>query len=202
MNENKKVGIFIVVIALVLLAAMLIYTYGFKKSQNANNVGAAITGPVKDLMADAKNSQPKPTYNYNAQAEANRTLTAEDLRKMSLSFAERFGSFSNQSNYSNFEDLKIFMSDNMKKWSDGYVADLEKAATSTTAYYGISTIAISGEVKKFNTTAGQAEVVVSTQRREQSANSSSANVFNQNITLDFVKVGNDWKVDAAYWDKN
>jgi len=54
MNENKKVGIFIVVIALVLLAAMLIYTYGFKKSQNANNVGAAITGPVKDLMADAK----------------------------------------------------------------------------------------------------------------------------------------------------
>ncbi len=196
-------GIFIVVIAIVLLAAMLIYTYGFKKNQNnANNVPAAITGPVKDLMAEAKNKQPAPTYSFDAQAEANRQLGSEDLRKMALPFAERFGSFSNQSNYSNFEDLKIFMSDNMKTWSDSYVVDLKKSAGDTTVYYGITTIAISGEVQKFDDAAGQAQVLVSTQRRELGADSSAAKVFNQDITLNFVKIKGEWKVDSAYWAKN
>ncbi len=203
MNENKKMGIFIIVIALILLAGMLIYTYGFKKSQNANNnnVQEAITGPVKDLMAETKKNVPAPNLNFDAQAEANRQLGAEDIRKMALPFVERFGSYSNQSNYSNFEDLKMFMSDKMKSWSDDNVAELKKTAGDAKIYHGITTIAVSAVVKKFDDKAGEAEILVSTQRRESGADSANTNVYTQNIILDFVKIKNEWKVDAAYWQK-
>lgn len=34
-----------------------------------------------------------------------------------MSFAERFGSFSNQSNYGNFTDLSIMMTEAMNNWA-------------------------------------------------------------------------------------
>src|SRR3989344_751635 len=37
----------------------------------------------------------------------------EDLKRLALSFAERFGSFSNQAGYQNIKDLKVFMSSSM-----------------------------------------------------------------------------------------
>jgi len=196
-------GIFIIVIAIFLLAGILIYTYGFRKNQNANtnNITEAVVGPVKDLMTETKKNEPAPQYNFNEQVEANRQLDEEDLRKISLAFVERFGSYSNQSNYSNFEDLKIFMSEKMKAWSDNYIVELKKSAGDASVYYGITTFAVSGEVKKFDDAAGVAQILVATQRRESGADSSVTNVYTQNISLDFVKVKNEWKVDAAYWEK-
>ncbi|MEK7098118.1 MAG: hypothetical protein AAB906_04695, partial [Patescibacteria group bacterium] len=47
----------------------------------------------------------------------------DDLKRLALSFAERFGSFSNQAGYQHIKDLKIFMSSSMGEWADQYIQD-------------------------------------------------------------------------------
>jgi hypothetical protein len=205
LNENKKIGIIIFVVALLLIGFLAFWIYNFNKSKQASPSPKTTAGSLAtssdSLMETALKNPPKVEYKFDQKAEDARELTAEDVRKMSLSFAERFGSYSNQSNYENIEDLKIFMTSNMKTWADGYIIDLKKLNKDTTNYFGIITLAINGEVKKFDKNAGVAEVLVYTQRRELGANSAEIKVYNQNITLNFVKSGSEWKVDSAYWAK-
>ena len=44
-----------------------------------------------------------------SEKEENREMTREDLKSLASSFAERMGSYSNQSDYGNMSDLKLFM---------------------------------------------------------------------------------------------
>jgi hypothetical protein len=202
-DNNKRLGIFIVVTAAVLLLAMGLFTYFFNKQQNPTTTPTATTTATDEankLLEEAKNNQPAVNYTYDANAEDNRALTAEDVRKIAMSFTERFGSFSNQASYDNFTDLKIFMTKKMNQWADNYVAQLKKADTDRTSYYGITTTAVSAKVTKFSDTTGQAEVLVTTQRREVSAAGGTKN-FNQDLLLNFVKVQNEWLVDGAFWQK-
>ena len=202
MENNKRLGLFIIIVAAVLLLAMAVYTYVFNKQQNASSPTATSTAAnPNSLMETAKKNQPVVNYTFSSTTEANRALNAEDLKKMALSFAERLGSYSNQSNYGNIEDLKIMMSDSMIKWADGYVAQLEKQNSPSAAYYGITTTAISGEVKKFDDKAGQAEILVTTQRQEMRGSGSAPKSFTQVLQVDFVKVKTDWKVNSAVWEK-
>jgi len=117
-----------------------------------------------------------------------------------MSFAERFGSYSNQANYGNIEDLKIFMSPKMQDWADDYVVSLRNQNKDNSVYYGITSVAISGEVKQFNDKTGAGEVLVSTQRREVIGNS-EPKVFTQNVLIIFEKIKGDWKAASATWQK-
>lgn len=124
----------------------------------------------------------------------------QDLLRMAGSFTERFGSFSNQSNYSNILDLKIFMSEKMKKWADNYIAEQRERGIKQDIYYGIITKHISKELKEFDEDLGQASVLVSTRRREATISTSNiSNVFNQDIEINFIKERQVWRVDSAYW---
>jgi hypothetical protein len=201
MNNNKRLGIFIIAVAGVLLVAMGIYTYIFNQNQKKANQQISTTPAPNPnaLLEQAKINQPPPVYTFDSTAEANRALNAEDIKKIAMPFAERFGSFSNQSNYDNFTDLKIFMTDKMSAWADNYVAQLKKGDQDNTVYYGLTTTAISGEVRKFDAAAGQAEVLIATQRREVK-NGQTTN-FNQDILLNLMRVKNEWKFDAAFWQK-
>lgn len=129
-------------------------------------------------------------------------FTKVDLMRMASSFAERFGSFSNHSNFSNIKDLKIYMSQRMKKWADQYIMEKSQEMGSTDLYYGITTKAIAEEVKDLDEDTGQAIVEVSTRRREAtSSTSNTSNVFNQKIIILFTNEGGAWKVDDANWQE-
>ncbi|MCU0679357.1 MAG: hypothetical protein MUC28_02845 [Planctomycetes bacterium] len=127
--------------------------------------------------------------------------TAKDnVARMAASFAERFGSFSNQSNFSNIIDLKIFMSSRMQAWADEYVRAQRHKMASNDIYFGITTKAIAQEVKHYDDHVGQAEVLVNTRRREAvNSIANVSNVFNQNIVITFIKEKGAWKVDTASW---
>ena len=132
--------------------------------------------------------------------EISRTdITREDLKRMALSFTERFGSYSNHSNYSNIIDLKIFMSKQMQVWADNYVNKFQAEKEYSSIYYGITTKAIQAEIKKFNDESQQAEVLVKTKRRESTGTMSNFSTFYQDIIITFIEEGGVWKVDNAYW---
>lgn len=126
---------------------------------------------------------------------------ATDLEKIGMSFAERFGSYSNQSDYSNFTDLKLFMTDNMKDWVDTYIVDLKKKAVASTGYAGQETTALIATTASFDDQAGTALIIVTVKRSVSTAEVGGGTPEVAKLDLTFQKVNNDWLVDKAYWEK-
>ncbi len=204
--DRKKLGILIIIAALILI--FLILYFGFYKK--AVSLVPKTTAPVEtvgqlpvesEISTTTPSDKPRNYQQYNIASEPAHKTNATDLGKISMAFAERFGSFSNQSNYGNFTDLKIFMTDDMKAWADKYVVELRGQVQDNESYYGMVTTALTYEVKKFDEAAGQAEVMVTTRRRESAEKINGGEPFNQNLRLVLVKVNNDWLFDKAYWEK-
>lgn len=203
--DRQKIGIFIIVIALIIIVLILYFIF-LKKNQTPTTEvpnTPEITGQLPGGAAagtTTPSDAPRNYQQYNIANEPTHKVNANDLGKISMSFAERFGSFSNQSNYGNFTDLKILMTDSMKAWADKYVEGLKNQTANNTAYYGIITKALTYEVKSFDNSAGQAEILIATQRRESTENINGGDPYVQNLSLSLVKVNGEWLFDKAYWE--
>lgn len=126
--------------------------------------------------------------------------TKENLKRMASSFAERYGSYSNQSNFSNIVDLKIFMSQAMQTRMDEYVRRQRIVRVADDLYFGITTKAVASEINMFDDHLGKAAVRVSARRREAiNTISNVSDTFNQDITVNFIREKGAWKVDSANW---
>jgi len=146
----------------------------------------ANTGVLADLLAQA-GSQP------NAEEQRTLLFTAS-------AFAERFGSYSNQSGYKNLDELDVFMTASMKKYAlDTLKTQLEKQNSNLDVYYAIEAKAISTQVNNLNENTGTAEVLVKTQRQEFKNDITNPRIFYQDILLKIVKENNQWKVNGAFW---
>lgn len=205
-TDRKKIGILIIVIGLILIGLIIYFGFIRKEATEIPQVLEVpeIVGQLPSVTTSGTTTpsdQPRNYQKYNAASEPDHQINGDDLGKISMSFAERFGSFSNQSNYGNFTDLKILMTDNMKVWADGYVEDLKNQTKNNTAYYGIVTDSLTYEVKKFDDTAGQAEILIGTTRRESTEKINGGESYIQNLSLSLVKVGGEWLFDKAYWEK-
>lgn len=129
-----------------------------------------------------------------------KVFNKEDLTRLAASFTERFGSYSNHSNFTNIIDLKVFMTEKMQRWADAYVAEQRKKNLADAIYYGITAKAIEKEVKEFDDNVGVASVLVTTRRREYSgATNNLSDTFNQAILVKFINENGAWKVDSATW---
>lgn len=201
MNEQqKRQAIFITVLAIILIVVIALAIYFFKKSQDKANTDIT-KAPMADdpLYKKAKEEMVKKDYSFDKKAEMNREWTAEDLQKMGMAFAERLGSYSSDSNYANLLDLKLFMSPEMAKWADAYVLKLQADRNKDSVYYGISSLAVSGEVTQFDSAKGTAKAIISTQRKEIKGTNTTN--YNQKLSLEFLKINGEWKVDSASWLK-
>ncbi len=205
-NSRKKLGILIIVLGLIIII-LIIYFLFWKKSPSTvptTPSGSEIIGPppsLPEVGTTTPSDKPRNYQQYNIANEPEHKINANDLGKISMSFAERFGSFSNQSNYGNFTDLKILMTDSMKTWADKYVTDLKNQPQAGSSYYGVVTTAITFEVKKFDDKAGQANIIVATQRRESTEKINGGAPYSQNLDLSLVKKNGEWLFDKAYWQK-
>lgn len=204
--DRKKIGILIIVVGLIIIGLIVYFTF-LRKSPIETPIDIIptdITGQLPsspEMGTTTPSDKPRNYQQYDISTEAPHKVNGDDLGKISMSFAARFGSFSNQSNYGNFTDLKILMTENMKTWADSYVTDLKKQAQNNNAYYGITTQALTYEVKKFDDASGQAEIVVGTQRRESTEKINGGEPYVQNLTLTLEKVNGEWLFDKAYWEK-
>ncbi len=133
------------------------------------------------------------------EPEDNRSLTEQQLKRTASLFIERFGSYSNQSNFSNISDLKIFMTENMKKWADNFIEN-NNIDRDVSVYYGITTRSISQRIENFDESSGEATVFVKTLRRESGGSLTEDNSFYQEAVIRFLFEKGTWKVDKATWD--
>lgn len=205
MNHHKKLGIFIIVVGLLIIAAIIYFIY-VRRSFAPEIVPVVETAPivqlpvVTDTSSTTPGDRPRNYQQYDISQEDVHTTNANDIAKLASAFAERLGSYSNQSNYSNFEDLNIFMTDSMRDWAKDYVEKMRMDNPYSGSYYGVTTKAVSTEATSFNDTLGRAEVIIGTQRRETNLDGGENN-YQQNLRLTFVKQSGQWLVDGAYWLK-
>lgn len=157
--------------------------------------------PVDDYQDNSIDLPQRPETNIDPRPAIVIELSDEEkekgfLTKTASAFAERFGSYSNQSNYENLTDLKYFMTTKMKKWVDNKVASKDYSK-SNDIYYGITTRAMKAEIKSLGSTT--ALINVKTQRQEFVGADMNSKVSYRDISITFKKEGNVWKVDSAYW---
>ncbi len=123
---------------------------------------------------------------------------ASSVKAVAQTFAERFGSYSNHAKYKNFDELYSMMTAGMEDWvKNTYIPQLNNEHSSEGFYYQITTEAPVVNIVAQTETA--VKVLLSTQRREQSGEQSSE--FLQDLELTLVKQGNNWFVDAAFWQE-
>ncbi|MFA4941051.1 MAG: hypothetical protein WC582_00430 [Patescibacteria group bacterium] len=159
--------------------------------QEAENVEEVVTTPV------VENNIQEPVQTGVSANE----IGAESLKRIAFSFAERFGSYSNHSGYSNVLDLKIFMTKSMQIWADNFVEEATSKKEYSAIYYGITTKAILAEIQKYDDDAGQADILVKTQRRESTGEIGNASISYQDILISFIQEGGSWKVNKAEWQE-
>lgn len=204
MNDIKKkriIGVIIVIMGLILLAAIIYFLFFYNFSSSTPPAGEEIKEAIpKEPGGLNIPPSPKAVINIGERAPiAKSDVTEEELKRLAASFAERFGSFSNQSPYANILDLKIFMTEKMQAWADKYIEDINAQKADTSIYYGITTKAVSTETKKYDKDASQAEILVKTQRREAIATANNITTSYEDVLIKLVKNKGAWKVDGAYW---
>lgn len=208
-QKNKRILWLVIIILLILIIAALIYLYlVFYNSP---------TEPVSDLNNNANQTIPAPeitppgldTYNQpnsavladiEAEVGANGESMDENIILVANSFAERFGSYSNQSDYLNFADLDMFMTDSMSNWIPRYIDQLDAENPDFNIYYAIETKVISNQINQMAEDSTEAEILIKTQRQEFENDIGNPRIFYQDLRLDLVKVNDEWKVNGAYWE--
>ncbi|MFA5358347.1 MAG: hypothetical protein WC310_00815 [Patescibacteria group bacterium] len=127
------------------------------------------------------------------------TITVEQKEEISLEivsrfFAERFGTYSNQSNFENIKDLQYLMTEDVKSWSEKFIS---QGNISSDQYWGVTTKALA--IKSQDIKADTAVIVVSTQRQEYSRDVNKAKIYKQDLKLEYVKSDGNWLISGVYW---
>jgi len=202
-QNRRNVGIIIIVLGLIIIALIVFFII---RQPNEIEENPIIDNPIEQEQeieqagTTTPSDIPRNYQEYDISSEQEHEFNSLDLGKMSDSFAERFGSFTNQSQYENFTDLRMFMTESFAIWVDGYVEDLIEQSPNNQYFYGISTTALSHKIVRFDEDAGEATVIVNTQRKETTIEGDNE-TFLQQLELNFEKVNDEWLVDAAYWEK-
>ncbi len=207
LNNRQKVGLSIIVIGLVILLVIIYLSFFRNQPQKLGpktNKSATTTAQLPNqpqINTTTPGDKLRNYQKYDISQEPKHELNKNDLEKLAMSFSERLGSYSNQSNYNNFTDLKIFMTTKMKLWADRYVNKLKQTNNNNSNYFGVSTKALLAKVEEFDAKDGRAEVIVTTQRQESTAKVDDNKTYIQKIDISLRKVHGSWLVDKAYWQK-
>ncbi len=203
MNKTRKIGIMIVSLGLILLILLIYYT--FFRSTDIEEVPEPEDPPAEDVGLPVSDDpivtpgdRPRGLEIYDISQEEEHTPGLEDVSRLAMSFAERFGSFSSQSNFANITDAKLFMTRDLKDWADTYIKRLREENPED-SYYGITTQALSTETINYSDEDGQAEIRVTTHRRESGDEIDGENNFRQDLLVELEKENDRWKVSAIYW---
>lgn len=200
--KNKFIGIIIVIIGVLVILAIgyLIFFYDFGSDIKIEPLSITKVNSETAETSSGNISNSDNSDSVSAIVSSRKDISQGELKKIAASFVERFGSYSNHSDFSNIDDLKSVMSIGMKDWADGYLEEM-RAKKYSDEYFGVTTKSVLEEVNKYDDNRGLAEILVKTQKRESNGTMNNAKTYSQDILIKFVKEDDVWKVDEAEWEE-
>jgi len=189
---TKTQKIIILVVSLVVVAGLIIWgIFGFLgEKEEVKELPQA----EEETGAKVETGQDLAALMPEISEEEKEEFAAQVLARV---FAEKFGTYSNHQDYQSILDSQSMMTSSMKAWSSSFVKKLKiQKGDQFDDYYGISTSALKIEVVELSESS--AEFLVKCQRTEY-PEAGQPVVYNQDLKLNLIKIDNDWKVSAAYW---
>ncbi|NTW22305.1 hypothetical protein HGA34_02020 [Candidatus Falkowbacteria bacterium] len=193
--DRRFIGFFFIGLGVIILILIIYFLFFFK----FNKPAAETPKPEPAKEQPVVKTVVEPPKIIDARPVTKAELDQEGIKRLAASFAERFGSYSSHSNFQNMDDLKLFMTDKMKAWSEDFVKTQALKQAGKTDYYGITTKAITKKMVEFDEAKGVAKVSIQSQRRETIGQAGAPVSFGQAIEITLLKQGGTWKVDQAYW---
>ncbi|MBU1132332.1 hypothetical protein KKC32_03760 [Patescibacteria group bacterium] len=188
---SRKVKIIILILAIAAILAVvfiLMFRSGQKSSvPNLDETASPQKVHLKDGEIVAIQLPP-------ATEDEKQVISAKN---MAVSFVERFGTFTNQSNYIGLLELSPALSSPMQSWlKNTYIPQLKTQHDPNGFFYRVITRAPAAEL--VSQTDSKIKMKVSTER-EETLSETEPVVFMQDIVVDLVKENNNWLVDGAFW---
>lgn len=201
--SKKMLLIMVLLLTLLLLVFYFLFFYDFSGrdgEQVFKNEKNKIILPDSDNKKDeldANDKEVKENKITKIKKEDEVDATESILRKRVFFFTERLGTYSNQSNFENIKDLKLFMTDNMQKWADNFLDEQSKKEY-VGSYKGTTTRAISAEFLKLDKENNFAMISVDVQR-VSSDSRGNEKLTKSKLVVDFILVDDRWLVDKINW---
>ncbi|PIR92783.1 hypothetical protein COT99_04355 [Candidatus Falkowbacteria bacterium CG10_big_fil_rev_8_21_14_0_10_43_10] len=192
MLSKRLIAILIIIFALIILIALIYFIFLAPVPEPEVVKEAETIAQQEPFTPGAVTAQP-------ARQPRSEAVSENDLKRIAGSFIERYGSYSNQSGYTNIRDLEIFMSQPMQNWARDYVEQTKAKEAANEIYYGISTKAVVVETQQFSESGSKAEFIVKTQREESIGVGANVRGFQQDAAVYLVKEKGMWKVDRVVW---
>ena len=161
----------------VLAAAALVILRLTQKPTNSNtNTNTPVNNAVVNTTNENTNTSNTNTNTNTANTNANTNTVPSNtntntgstpeanLKGVARSFAERFGTYSNHSDFENIEHLIPYMSERMKKWAQKYLDEQREKTVDQSVYYGMITRTMSVKQTSYDSDNGTAEFLVTAQR--------------------------------------
>ncbi len=123
------------------------------------------------------------------------------LRTISQTFAERFGSYSNQQGFDYIDDINPLMTTKMRASAKSSLATWLLPYQNSDTYYGVSTEALSVVITEYDTASGRATASVSTQFQESIGTTINPRISYRTMIIQLVNTGSGWQVDEAAWQE-
>ncbi|MBU0530958.1 MAG: hypothetical protein ABIG32_03270 [Candidatus Uhrbacteria bacterium] len=188
MNRRNKI-ILIVAIILMILLALLLFWYRFLREPVIP--GAVV---ITESPAAEQTTLPEPNIGTPPNIPV-RTTQEVSVETLTLTFTERYGSYSNEAEFQNLLDLEPLVTNRFMSEIRAMIASLQVEDY----YRAITTRVISMNITELDETTGVATVSVTTQRKEAIGSPMNSEVRYETLLLEIVKQGGVWLVDDATW---
>lgn len=193
-NHRKVHILFLVLPVLLLLSAFGCRSRATNTNSTTKTVNTTTTTTIN--TPGGTTVDVNPTGGPGPQPQS---VTERELSRLAAAFAERYGSYSNQTDYENLEALYVFMTQSLQDATRAFVSDERDKQRDTSIYYGITARAASVKTQSLDEGGGTAGFLVSTFRKETIGSSGNVKTFQEELVVKMRKDGGAWRVDQTVW---
>ncbi|MFA6537470.1 MAG: hypothetical protein WCT18_03680 [Patescibacteria group bacterium] len=197
MSNNRKI-IIILLSGLLVIVGIISYFIYIQRATKDN---------FSDLTRDE--SAPIPVAGIdeqlkgviiNEQVATKEEKTTTELEALARTFFSRFGTYSNQSGYSNFSEISSLMTDSFRAYVfNDYVKKLQMYYPADGYYYEVKSEPLVINVKSQTET--MIEFLITYWQTQQNGDKAPVS-GEKEVTLKMVKVGERWLVDGIFWQND
>lgn len=195
----KKIIILVGAIVIVLIGALAVFYFYLGEGElninesNTNTADENVNAPAgEDLNVNAL-----PVDEEGAEA-ISRQEDKDKIEELARTFAERYGSYSNKSDFENLVSLFSWMTPGFQATTENFIKAEKAKLTGEEDYFAITSKIVSIQVPAINEAGTAATVFVERIERNETAKTAS---YLQKLALQFKKISGLWKVDSAVWQE-
>lgn len=189
-----------IIISVILLVLVVILLFLWWRSRAAVPLPKVADAPNNQAVAPSLSGAPPAPLSSVQSADSlvnPAPAPRAGMEALARSFAERYGSYSNQSNFENIENLYPFMTSKMQENAQAMVAQERAKSQGPEGYAGVTTRALSVIISEQSSQ--RAKLMVKTQRTESGSALPSSRVYYQDLGITLDNAGGVWQVGEAVW---